>query len=183
MIVSHNGNSFGEDRQKPEFDWFEWANRMGIVVEDKHVQMAAKMHSDPEYKAQIKKEWIARLEAKSKRLVVSGVDKKASEISKDQAEIMKQIIAYINNHSNSRGVNNGLGQYQNVNDGFISKDDLEQGIRVVYNISGKRSANDKVKMLEASKIIEWTEIGVIKGKPHGKRSRGAFIINMDLLNK
>lgn len=128
-----------------------------------------------QYKEQIKKEWIARLEAKSKRLVVSEVDKKTSERRKEHMEIVKRIVAYTNNHSDSSGVKIE-GKYYSVNDGLISKDDLEQGIRAVFpRCNDDRAVNNKIKMFVSSGAITWTEINnVIKGKPG---SFGVFEIN------
>lgn len=186
LVLTNNGKSSGEDRQsKPDFDWFECANRMGVLVEDKHVQRANKMRSDPAEMKQMFSDWINRLKAKSKRHVVSDVDKKTSERRKEHTEIMNQIVAYIRNNPNSRGISVGREHYS-VDDGLISKDDLEQGIRaIIPRCNDDRPVKNKIKMFEASGIITWTNFdqGRIFGKPSGKPnlSRGAYKINMDSL--
>ena len=180
IVISNNGESSegGDGKQSRSiFDWFDWANQMGIVVEDKNVQMAAKMRSDPEYMAYKKNEWIKRLEAKQKRQVISDMKRKVSSRYNGNLYIIRQIAAHVRNKDNVGIVADGsIGIAQ----GYVTKNDFELAVRAVFGISDSRMVKDRIKTLEADQMITWTELewGYVKGKPHKSKKYGAYKINV-----
>jgi hypothetical protein len=182
IVITNDGSSSdggGDGKQsKSNFeDIFELANKMGVVVEDKHIQMAAKMRSDPEYMEQVKGDWIKRLEAKSKRQVVSEMKNKVSSRYKENLNNIRQIAAHVRNKDNVGIVADGsIG----IAEGFVTKEDLEQAVRAVFGVRDSRMVKDRIKTLEADQMITWTELswGYVRGKPRQSKKYGAYKINV-----
>jgi hypothetical protein len=179
IVINNNGNSSNEQSE----DVFEWAKRLGVTVGPRNIQEAKKILSDSEYKNQIKKVWITRLQAKEKRRVVKDLENIRTSRSNENKEMVKHIVAFVN----SPGRHNIIdGHEVNIyeSDGLLSDDNLKHAIRVLINKTDKRTIQARIDKLEADEEIEKVEVdNTIHGKPASEKQMfaGWRIKNMESL--
>ena len=112
-----------------------------IVVEQKYIDMANRIRTEPQFKEQKKKELIDRLSARMNRRVFNNMERKRSSRYNKHAENVKEMITYLRN-KNKLGFN-GVG----VDELFVTANNLKQAIRIVYDVNVIRAIKPKVEVL------------------------------------
>jgi hypothetical protein len=159
IVLSNNGKSSNEEQ--PE-DVFQWAERLGVKVEARHIEMANRIRNDSEFKSEKKNEWIVRLQSKEKRQISESMENMKTSGSTENKELLKRLVAF----ANSPGRNNEIyGKEENVYDtGHVSDENLRTWIRLEYDITDKRSIQARVDKLEG----DGETVKVVKTSLHGK---------------
>ena len=172
VVIGNNGNPTGDQKSQSDFSFSDWANRLGIVIIDKHRELDGRCR-DPEFRKEKFTEYKNRLIARRNRSINDNVNIKVSERKKDNLEKMREIILFLDN-------NELLDE-----EGRAMKEDFKSAVSVVYGKKDHRPINTIIRNLLSDGEIAEVRIGfAIHGKPSGKHDMTHYqIIDKDMLLK